>query len=42
MSSFSQRNMFDVLDIEDGPDYEEVVEEYVYCALACHGCHADE
>lgn len=34
MPSFSQRNMFDVLDIEDGPDYEEVVEVYVYCTRA--------
>lgn len=33
MPSFSQRNMFDVLDIEDGPDYEEVVEEQVSFAV---------
>lgn len=33
MPSFTQRNMFDVLDIEDGPDYEEVVEEYVFIVV---------
>lgn len=34
MSSFSQRNMFDVLDVEDGPEHEEIVEEFVHRAYA--------
>ncbi|EJT48295.1 phosphatidate cytidylyltransferase [Trichosporon asahii var. asahii CBS 2479] len=43
MPSFSQRNMFDVLDIEDGPDYEEVVEDGIcarvkVCEKACSSC----
>lgn len=42
MPSFTQRNMFDVLDIEDGPEYEQVVEEYVYHSRATLTCRIPE